>query len=589
MKQTASKLLTLLAAISLAATANAATISWTAASGTDTNWSTAGNWNGGVPTGADDVKFFDNGTNGTPGLANNFADGAFAGYIGTLQFGQTNGLHTIAIAPGTSLNITNGNFNVGTAGDVAAIRNLTNTISGLTSTLNLSNTAGSLIIQQGTATAVNGSRGNLDLSGLGNFNASISRIGLGTTSLPNPNNANQREAGSLFLARTNLIALSYTDTLANYQLAGRTNAIEMSRNPGNNSAILSLLYLGQTNAIYVDSMGFGRDKASASSAAFMTFNPAFSNPSAYIRSNSGDASRVKWWAIGDMNANASSAQVAVGTNDFSNGTVDALVDVLSLGRDCSPNHTATANNIGVLTLSAGTIDANTVYAGNQSLGPNTSTAPNLGFININGSATLKVNSSLVLGRTVNTSGSAALQTRGLLNIRNGTVLANSITAGTTSTNNIITLTNGTLVVTNSAGTTAKAITAVNTTNSTLSFIVSGANSPNMVVTNLITGGTTNIISVPSIAIFSSYPTQFTLVKYTGAIGGTGYNFGLGSVPGAAPGAYLSNNTLNASIDLVLPTDPRPVITSIPVSYAGDPGDNVNFSAAYTGTAPLTVS
>ena len=574
--------------LTLAESVQAATINWTAASGTDTNWSTAGNWNGGVPTGADDVKFFDTGTNGTPGLANNFADGAFAGFIGSLQFGQTNGLHTIAIAPGTALNITNGNLIVGTSGDIAVIRNLTNSISGLTSTLNLSNATASLAIQQGSATSLAGLRGNLDLSGLGNFNASISRIGLGTTSLPNPNNANQREAGSLFLARTNLIALTYTDTLANYQLAGRTNAIELSRNPGNNAGILSLLFLGQTNALYVDSMGFGRDKASASSAAWMGFNPAFSNPSAYIRGNTGDSSRVKWWAIGDMSANASSAQVAVGTNDFSNGTVDALVDVLSLGRDCSPNHTATANNIGVLTFNAGTIDANTVYAGNQSLGPNTSTAPNVGFINVNGSATLRVNSSLVLGRTVQTSGLGAIRASGTLNIRNGTVLASSISAGATSTNNIITLTNGTLVVTNSAGTTAKAITTINSTNSSLSLTVSGANSPNVVVTNLVTGGTTNIISVPTVAVFASYPTQFTLVKYTGTVGGAGYNFALGAIAGAAPNAYLSNNTANASIDLVLPTDPKPKITSVPGSYGGSPGDNVSFTAGYSGSAPITL-
>jgi hypothetical protein len=39
-----------------------------------------------------------------------------------------------------------------------------------------------------------------------------------------------------------------------------------------------------------------------------------------------------------------------------------LVDVLSLARDCSPNHTATANNVGVLTFSAGVMDVNTIYA-----------------------------------------------------------------------------------------------------------------------------------------------------------------------------------------------------------------------------------
>ncbi|MGC3956841.1 MAG: pectinesterase family protein [Verrucomicrobiota bacterium] len=580
-------LATLLIATTAPSSLSAATIAWTGASGTDTNWSTPGNWSGGLPTSADDVKFFDAGTNGIAGTPNNLVDGAFTGPIGSLQYGNTNGFHTTFIAPGQTLTV-NGGLSVLTAGDPGTAKTLNETITGLGGTLTLNNTLSNIVLNQGNGTA-GGSRSILDLSGLGNFNAAQSRLGIGTTVLPNPS-GNQRMAGTLSLARTNFIALSYTDTLANYQLAGRTNALEMVRHPGNNSGVMSLLYLGITNTILVDSMGFGRDKASAGSAAWMGFNPAFTNlgPVAYIRGASGGSSRVTWWSLGDMNANASSAQVSVGTNDFSNGSVDAMVDVLSLGRDCSPNHTATANNIGVLTFNSGTIDANTIYAGNQALGPNTSTAPNLGFINVNGSALLRVNNSLVLGRTVQTAGAGALQTRGVLNIRNGTVLASSISAGTASTNNIITLTNGTLVVTNTAGTTAKGITTVTTTNSTLDFIVSGANSPNLVVTNLVTGGSTNFISVPSVAVFASYPTQFTLVKYTGTIGGAGYNFGLGTIAAAAPDAYLSNNTANASIDLVLPTDPKPTITSLPGSYGGSPGDNVNFNAGYSGSAPITL-
>ncbi|MEK7781390.1 MAG: pectinesterase family protein [Verrucomicrobiota bacterium] len=567
--------------------AQAATIIWSGASGTDTNWSTAGNWNGGVPTSADDVKFFDTGTNGVAGTPNNLVDGAFVGPIGSLQFGNTNGFHTTVIAPGQTLTV-NGGLSVFTPADPGVAKTLNETITGLEGTLTLNNTSSNLVLNQGNS-AANGSRSILDLSGLGNFNANISRLGIGTTVLPNPS-GNQRMAGTLSLARTNVITLNYTDTLANYQLAGRTNALEMVRHPGNNSGVMSFLYLGITNTVFVASMGFGRAKASAGSAAWMGFNPAFTNlnPTVYIRGASGGSSRVTWWSLGDMNASASSAQVSVGTNDFTGGTVDAMVDVLSLGRDCSPNHTATANIIGVLTFSAGTIDANTIYAGNQSLGPTTSLAPNIGILNVNGAATLRVNSNLVLGRTVNASGTAATRTSGTLNIRNGTVLAHSISAGTTSTNNVITLTNGTLVVTNTAGTIAKAITTITTTNSTLQLSVTGANSPNVVVTNLVTGGTTNIISVPTVAVFASYPTQFTLVKYTGSIGGAGYNFGLGAISGAAPGAYLSNNTGNASIDLVLPTDPKPAITSLPNSYGGSPGDNVTFTAGYSGSEPITL-
>jgi pectin methylesterase-like acyl-CoA thioesterase len=566
-------------------------MTWSGASGTDTNWSTAGNWFGGVPGATDDVKFFDFGTNGALGVANSFANPAFAGSIGTLQLGQTNGLHTIALADGTALNISGGNLVVGTPADVGAARNLTNYITGLNASLNVSNAAAQIAIQQGTAVNVSGTRGNLNLAGLGNFNAHVSRLGLGSTVFQNPGNAAQREAGALFLARTNLIVLGYTDTLANYQTAGKTNALELSRNPGNNAGSLSLLVLGQTNAFFLDSLGVGRDKASASAAAWMGFNPAFlaSNPSAYFRGVGGPASRVTWWAIGDMNANASSAQVAVGTNDFTGGTVDALVDVLSLGRDCSPNHTATASIIGVFTMTAGLLDVNTIYAGNQSLGPNTSSAPNLGFLNING-GTLRVNSSLVLGRTVQTAGTGAatFSTRGVLNVRNGAIAASGISAGTLSTNNTITLTNGTLTVTNTVGTLVKGITTVTATNSTFQLVINGANSPNVVTTNLITGGTINVMNILAIPVFATYPTQFTLVEYVGAIGGAGYNFGLGSVPGAAPGAYLSNNTLNASIDLVLPVDPKPAITSLPGSYGGSPGDNVSFAATYSGSAPLSV-
>src|SRR5262249_33696149 len=150
--------------------------------------------------------------------------------------------------------------------------------------------------------------------------------------------------------------------LVSYQTAGTTNALEMSRNPGNNPGVLCLLVLGNSNYFALDSLGLGRDKASANSAAWVGFNPAFiaNNPQAKFRNIDG-SSRVAWWAMGDMNGSSSSAQVAVGTNDFTGGTVDALVNVMSLGRDCSPSHTASPSIIGVLAFNAGTIDVNTLY------------------------------------------------------------------------------------------------------------------------------------------------------------------------------------------------------------------------------------
>lgn len=383
--------------------ATAATIAWNGASGSGTNWSTGANWFGGsAPGAADDVRFFDFGTNNAVGVANSLVDGGFTTAIGSLQFANTNGVHAVAIASGVTLFITNGNLVVGSTNDLAIIKNITNSITGVGGTLVVGNPAAVISIQQGTATAVNGSRGNLDLSGLDNFVANVKAIGIGSPVFPNPGNALQREAGLLALAKTNVITLALTDTLASYQTAGKTNAIELSRNPGNNSSIPSVLLLGQSSTLNVDSMAFGRDKASAGSAGVMLFNPLFTNnnPVAVFRGAAGGSSRVTWWAIGDMNANASSAQLSIGTNDFSNGTVDALVDTMSLGRDCSPPHTAAGFNQGVLTFTAGTIDVNNLILGNQAIGPVTSFAGQLGTVNINGpGAKLVVNNTLELGHT----------------------------------------------------------------------------------------------------------------------------------------------------------------------------------------------
>lgn len=69
---------------------NAATIIWTGASGTDTNWSTAANWNGGLPGSGDDVKFFAVGAAADTNTINNFMDAGFAGTVASLQYANSN-------------------------------------------------------------------------------------------------------------------------------------------------------------------------------------------------------------------------------------------------------------------------------------------------------------------------------------------------------------------------------------------------------------------------------------------------------------------------------------------------------------------
>src|SRR5215469_11688576 len=143
-----------------AARLSAATIIWSGANdATDTNWSDAANWVGGVAPGSlDDVKFFNPGTASAIGVTNNIVDGSFSGTIGSLQYGATNGFgfHTTYITPGQTLWVTNTNgVYVGTASDLGVAYTNYATIAGANGTLVVSNSSANISLNQGTGTSVN--------------------------------------------------------------------------------------------------------------------------------------------------------------------------------------------------------------------------------------------------------------------------------------------------------------------------------------------------------------------------------------------------------------------------------------------------
>ncbi len=227
--------------------------------------------------------------------------------------------------------------------------------------------------------------------------------------------------------------------------------------------------------------------------------------------------------------------------DFSGGNITMLVDAMQLGQ------AGTAAAQGVLTLDNGVIDVNNATIGNQEVGNG---AAGVGVVNLNtnstlGSAgTLHVNNTLTLAAA---SGGVTVGTAGTINVNGGTLAANSIANGGGA--GAINLTNGTLSVTSAAGTPAAPISSVSLTSSVLNLtVISGSNS--VVTTSLKTGGAANVINIASAPPFVSYPVQIALVKYSGSIGGSGYNFNLGTLPPLFAG-HLSNNVANASIDLVL--------------------------------------
>lgn len=566
----------------------AGTVMWVGASATDTNWSDALNWagTGAAPTNVDNVYFGSVGSVVGSLAVSNVVDATFASHGGTISSLSytnitANSFQNTLIAPGVTLNITNntGPFNsalfLGSAiGTVSA--SMFGSISGAGATLNINNTNANIVVDQ-----VSGSTtlGTLLMTNLDTFIGSINRIAIGNIEL----GLNGTGQGALYLAKTNFITTSWVGNYSSPYTVAISNAIHLDvGSPGTLGA--SFMYLGLTNGIFTDSIGVSGVKGGSTASVF-AFAPVFTNssPSAFIRGMAGGTNRVTFWGVGDNGGSGSSSAAANGLVDFTGGTVDAWVDSMLLARDRQNGSAATVT--GVLSFTAGNINVNTLTVGDQS-GTSTGSAC-VGTVNVKGSgATLVVNNTLELGHTTLTTGNA-LTTKGTLNITNGTVQANNIIVGASSTANTINITNGTLLVTNTLATNASGVATMFIANSTLGLSVTADASLKALVQNMTTGGT-NMIQLLSAPVFPSYPTQVSLVKWTGTLGGAGFNFGLSpNLPATAPGAFLISNSISKTIDLVLPTSPAPTITSTPGPFAGLPGSSTAFTFGLTGDAPLT--
>ena len=578
--------------------ANPGPLLWTA-SGGDHNWSTILNWTnpsagGNGPPGSTSTAIF----NAVGDAVNTNSDTSYVNQnftIAALQYvnysASGTAYQTTDIPLGNILTVTNGllvaNTNTTANGGTA---NLWDAVIRGRGTLFLTN-GGSLVVacqesaNELTNTAI------LNMSGLATFVATnVSSIYVGVASQPVATTQNANN-GTLILAQTNFIALAGT---------GSDNSFLVGSN-GNNTTNC-FVYLGQTNVIFADCVQVGSFK----SAAAMTFQNGLNNPAAYFRNRDG-VSRISLWGVGEEGlisaANGSSG--CFGTNDFTGGVVNALINSLNVGVD-GPGSTPA---IGVLTFSAGTMDANTVTNG-WSTAANTGNAS--GTINVNGSATLKANSSLVIAQTNGTTAVVA----GTVNIHSGTILANSIVAGGgTST---INLTSGMLIVTNTVGAPTAPISAFGITNSTLGLNPSGTVT-DIVVTAFSPGGTMNMLNIISLPIINNFPAQFCLIKYTGSPANLS-TLTLGTIPGIYQG-YLSNNVANGSVDLVVTNssiqlfEPKAdvwngatngfpngnwdltasnwISSAVPTNYANltstGYGDTVTFGDALSGTATVNLT
>ncbi len=547
------------------------TLVWTGTSGTDTNWSTPLNWTN-----------LTAGGNGPPGISNNVI--FYNGGAGPTNFADINiNMNTLwycllpasggvitqftRINPGQTINVAGTNVITGSSFVTAPYTLLVGTnnsangnsstisavISGSGGTLNVNRPDGVMAVAQfntsGNHPASASTHAVLDLSGLDCFFANVSQLLIGCMA--------NGSAGTIYLAKTNNI------TVVNGSPTGSAG-LDIGNN-ASNAGDPSFLYLGQTNRINVNALRAGGAKGFVGTIAF---NPAVigQNPSAWFRGTGGDTSRVSTWIISDLVSATGTANVTnpKGTNDFSNGTINALIDSLVLGKTTSTaiGGTISSNRVsqGTLTFNAGTIDVNNLTNGWQLANPGGTIAAGdssdtgIGIINVNG-GTLRVNNNLVLGAGVSalsvpTSPNGVLTTadaQGTLNVNGGTVIASKIVAGNFGLA-FINLNNGTLVVSNTAGAPANAIATVTVASSTLHFQLNGSTVvTNLVTTNLIASGV-NAITIDSIASLGNV-TTFPIISYAGTAPANG-TFVKGTLP-AGFSASLVNNTAQKRIDLVV--------------------------------------
>jgi parallel beta-helix repeat protein len=403
------------------------------------NWSSALNWlnvtSGGFgPPGiSNDLIFTNISVAAASNTVNSIVDSTTA--INSLTFNSTNGFDTVQVASGGTLTIAGSKgLLAGTESDLGTNATVYAAITGTNAALIVSNANAAVVVRQYTAGALGApSRATLDLSGLDAFTMTGNAIGVGFFA----GTGTARSAGTLSLARANTLNLTAPAK------PGTTNAaIDIGDNPLSSSSQLSFLYLGQENTIYADGItaGGGRD------IGWMGFNPNFPNSSAVMRGTNGSASRVSRWAAGDNSGSSATGSNSRGTNDFTGGSVDALVDTMILGRGESPTM-GSGDSTGVVLFDAGTINLNTLQMGFQASGATggltsgTAGTNYFGQMDVDGSGTLVVNSNLQM-TSVNTGTVGAMSLTAILNLNGGTVQATNIGGG--SGDSVISLNSGTL-------------------------------------------------------------------------------------------------------------------------------------------------
>lgn len=518
--------------------------------GTDTNWSTAGNWSTGTVPGAnDDVMFQD------AGWGTNYLTGSLS--VASLTFIRNlNALsNNVALADGVTLSV------LGTNGMSLNVDSTTSPASGKTMVVSVAGGGGAtLLVSNASANVlINGdSTGNvgtsLILTNLDNYKAYVNRIGIADVAMTTLGAVGAQMVTPSF-AKTNVFYAGYVGdyTTTNPILY----AISMANNTETyNNGSAYTISLGLRNAIQADSIGAGQARA-GSGSSILRFNPGFLSAIPYASFRNTNGGRMSLVAI----AVDSGVRYTGGNSkfkfDFTGGYVDMLVDTMWIGRNRYTNSSA-ATQVGNLTFNYGVVDVNTLRLGYQAY---TNDSFGNGTVAVGGwtnAALLTVNTDLNLGFTTGdySSGVNASRAYGQIVINtNGIVRANQVTVGQLSTNNAITVANGGLLdVSNQVAGSTGYLTSLTLNGGAgkgagINLHLNGNNTL-IYVTNLATTASGNFLNIASIAGISSYPVTIPVIKY---VNGASAGFSAGSVNVGITGlnATFVNNTANGTIDLTL--------------------------------------
>ncbi|HSU53215.1 MAG TPA: autotransporter-associated beta strand repeat-containing protein, partial [Candidatus Dormibacteraeota bacterium] len=150
------------------------------------------------------------------------------------------------------------------------------------------------------------------------------------------------------------------------------------------------------------------------------------------------------------------------------------------------------------------------------------------------------------------SGVGAIANSSSISVLNGATLDVSGKSGAfTLSSNPVGFDHATLLM----GAAQPAISTLGLSNSALAVVLNLSN-PNLVASSLTTGGSSNVVNINSFPPIPSYPTQFVIIQYSGAIAGAGNNFVLGTSPSTATAGYITNDPTLSSIVLLLTNGPR---------------------------------